>query len=204
MKKGVILELKYEQLKTNHTGGFLPILFAALGALGALAGGGAAIANAVKTSQHQNAEEVEMKRHNLEMEKLAQKAKTGTGLKKKKIQPLSNFNIEKFVKDFKIKHFRGVFMKDEIPQKINTIQCGIKNLENSDQEGSHWTAYYKNNDKEYYFDSYRNAPPPKQLAKYLDSKNIIYKKIRFQNYNDPPICDHLSNRFETVIKRKQL
>jgi len=79
----VILELKYEQLKTNHTGGFLPILFAALGALGALAGGSAAIANAVKTSQHQSAEEAEIKRHNREMEKIVQKAKTGAGLKKK-------------------------------------------------------------------------------------------------------------------------
>jgi hypothetical protein len=85
LKKGAILELKYEQLKTNHTGGFLPILFAALGALGALAGGSAAIANAVKTSQHQSAEEAEMKRHNREMEKLAH----GSGLKK-------NPNVKQF------------------------------------------------------------------------------------------------------------
>ena len=71
LKKGVTLELKYDQLKTNHTGGFLPIDFTALGAIGALAGGSAAIANVVKTSQHQIAEEAEMKRNNLEMEKLA-------------------------------------------------------------------------------------------------------------------------------------
>ena len=62
----------------------MPILFAAVGAIGALAEGSAAIANAVKTSQHQSAEEEEMKRHNKEMEKLAQNAKTGSGLKKKK------------------------------------------------------------------------------------------------------------------------
>ena len=59
----------------------MPILFAALGAIGALAGGSAAIANAVKTSQHQSAKEEEMKRHNKEMEKLA---KTGSGLKREK------------------------------------------------------------------------------------------------------------------------
>jgi ribosomal protein L12E/L44/L45/RPP1/RPP2 len=58
----------------------LPILFAALGAIGAEAGGSAAIANGVKTSQHQNAEEEELKRHNKEMEKIAK----GSGLKKKK------------------------------------------------------------------------------------------------------------------------
>ena len=47
---------------------FLPILFAALGALGGLDRGAAAITNAVKTAQHQSAEEVEVKRHNKEME----------------------------------------------------------------------------------------------------------------------------------------
>ena len=83
----------------------------------------------------------------------------------KKIQPLSNFDIKKLVKDLKIKHFRGVFIKDELPQKINTIECAIINFENSDQEGSHWTAYYKNNSKKYYFDSYGNAPPPKTTIK---------------------------------------
>jgi hypothetical protein len=80
LKKGLTLELNHSQLKNNHSGGFLPILFAALGAIGALAGGSAAIANAVKTSQHQKEEEEEMKRHNKEMEKIAK----GSGLKKKK------------------------------------------------------------------------------------------------------------------------
>ena len=102
-------------------------------------------------------------------------------------------------------------MKGGLPQKINTIECGIINLENSDQEGSHWTAYYKNNSKKYYFDSYGNAPPPKQLFKYLGSKNMIYNKIIFQNYNDPPICGHLcltvlkhlskENNFKTVMRK---
>jgi hypothetical protein len=86
-KKVIILDLTYEQLKTNHTGGFLPILFAALGAIGTLAGGSAAIANAVKTLQHQSAEEAETKRHNAEMEKIAQSKKTlslGSGVKRTK------------------------------------------------------------------------------------------------------------------------
>jgi len=56
-------------LKRNHSDGFLPIHFAALGALGALAGGSAAIANAVKASQHLSTEEAEAKGHNTEMEK---------------------------------------------------------------------------------------------------------------------------------------
>jgi hypothetical protein len=41
------LELNYEQIRINHSGGFLPLIFAGIGALGALLGGGAAIANSV-------------------------------------------------------------------------------------------------------------------------------------------------------------
>ena len=82
-------------------------------------------------------------------------------------------------------------MKDELPQKINKIQCGIINLENTNQNGSHWVAYYKNNDEKYYFDSYGNAPPPKELVKYLGPENLFYNSKRFQNYNDPAICGHL-------------
>ena len=88
-------------------------------------------------------------------------------------------------------------MKDELPKK-NQIECGIINLENSYQEGSHWTAYYKNKDKKYYFDSYEDAPPPKELVRYLGSKNLVYNNRRFQNYNDPPICVHLCLK---VLKR---
>ena len=38
-----------------------------------------------------------------------------------------------------------MFMKDELPQKINNIECGLINLQNSNENGSHWVAYYKNN-----------------------------------------------------------
>jgi hypothetical protein len=75
-------------------------------------------------------------------------------------------------------------MKDELPQKINKI-------ENANQSGSHWVAYYKNNDEKCYFDSYGNVPPPKELVKYLGPENLFYNSKRFQNYNDLPICGHL-------------
>ena len=94
------------------------------------------------------------------------------------------------VKKLKIKKFRGMFMKDELPKKVHKVQCGIINLEDSSKEGSHWTTYFKNNDK-YYFDSYGNAPPPKSLVKYLGPKNLVYNEERYQNYDDPPICGHL-------------
>jgi hypothetical protein len=51
------------------------------------------------------------------------------------------------------------------------VKCGIINLEESDENGSHWTAYYKNNSQKYPFDSYGEASLPNQLLKYLRPKN---------------------------------
>jgi len=139
------------------------------------------------------------------MEEIGRKAShinLGSGIGKKKfkisnlwrmqkIEPLSNFDINNFVKKLKIKNFRGVFMKDELPQRPKNIECGIINLENQNQEGSHWTAYYKNKDLKYYFDSYGNIVPPIELVKYLGKNNLYYNEKRIQNFNDPPICGHL-------------
>jgi len=75
LKKGLVLQLDYDQLKT---GGLIPALIAAfptiMGILGGLGGGeagGAAILNAVNTTKQQRAEEEEIKRHSQEMEKIA-------------------------------------------------------------------------------------------------------------------------------------
>ena len=57
MQKGLVLHVHYEQMRINHSGGFLPILVGIATAIGALAEGGAAIANAVTGGKHQSAEE---------------------------------------------------------------------------------------------------------------------------------------------------
>lgn len=88
--KGIVLELTPEQLKINHEGGFLPLLFAGIGAVSAAIGGIAAAASTVKDWKHKNAEEEETHRHNTEMEKLAGKASTlsiGAGVKLQKKRP---------------------------------------------------------------------------------------------------------------------
>lgn len=91
----------------------------------------------------------------------------------------------------KIRNFRGVFMRDELPPVPNIIECGIINLNRSEQPGSHWTAYYKDKTTKIYFDSYGSAKPPKELVQYLGGKNLLYNETRIQNYTDDPICGHL-------------
>ena len=71
-----------------------------------------------------------------------------------KLDTLSNFDIMKITKELKLPNFRGVYMRDNLPNKIKANECGIVNLEPESQNGSHWVCYYKKGKLEYYFDSY--------------------------------------------------
>lgn len=86
-------------------------------------------------------------------------------------------------------------MKDELPNKPNKNECGVLNLQNSNQTGSHWVCWIKNDNYKIYFDSYGDANPPIELVKYLGKNNMWLNEDRFQNYNDPPICGHLCLEF---------
>lgn len=98
----------------------------------------------------------------------------------------------------KIPHFRGVFMRNQLPKKIRKFECGIVNLDNYENEGTHWTTYVKKNEEVIYFDSYGNLKPPVELIKYFlsDSKfnKIRYNYESFQNY-DTYVCGQLCLSF---------
>jgi len=57
---------------------------------------------------------------------------------------LSNIELEFAIKKLKIPRFRGVFSKDDLPNKPCKRECGILNLDNSLGGGTHWVAWYKN------------------------------------------------------------
>ncbi len=42
-----------------------------------------------------------------------------------KLETMSNFDINDVVKKLNIPNFRGVFMRDNLPKKINARECGI-------------------------------------------------------------------------------
>ena len=98
-------------------------------------------------------------------------------------------------KRLKLKHFRGVFMSDELPSKPLTNECGIINLESSRLQGSHWCCWWKVGNEKYYFDSY-GILPPKQIVKYLKSP-IIYSTFQLQQFNEDTCgewCLYLLNK----------
>lgn len=67
---------------------------------------------------------------------------------------------------FKKPIFKGVFMRDTLPPKPNKIEIGILNLDSINNSGTHWTLFYKNNEKHYYFDSFGHSSP-KELDNYF-------------------------------------
>ena len=108
---------------------------------------------------------------------------------------LSNYDLIKYVKLLKIKKFRGVFMRHNLPKKIFTTECGIINLDNN--IGTHWTAYIRVKSKVVYFDSFGNLRPPLEVLKYFRSNGfvkIMYNYSRYQKFNSIN-CGHLCLKF---------
>jgi hypothetical protein len=128
-------------------------------------------------------------------------------LGKKKLEPLSNFDIEKAAK--MIPNFRGVFMRDGLPMKASNLECGIVNLDTNSGNGTHWVAYRLDGPTAIYFDSY-GLDPPVEVANYLDCP-IRTQTFQLQSHTDV-ICGHLclfvlrelaaGRKFEDIILKR--
>ena len=83
---------------------------------------------------------------------------------------LTNLQLINYARELKIPNFRGVFMRDTLPRTgpLNT-ECGIVNLNTSEQPGSHWVCYYKDPHRRIYFDSFGQITPM-EIQKYLKTK----------------------------------
>ena len=97
--------------------------------------------------------------------------------------PLSNTDIKSYVKILNIRNFRGCFMRDELKNlKPHKIECGILNLNLSNEPGSHWVCWFKKNNSNYYFNSF-GLPPPRELIEYLGSP-ILHSTFQLQGLKD--------------------
>ena len=70
-------------------------------------------------------------------------------------KPLSNIDLLQWIKQLGIKYFRGIYSRDNLPDKIHKLETGVINLDDSMGGGSHWVCY-RNVDKQYceYFDPF--------------------------------------------------
>lgn len=105
---------------------------------------------------------------------------------------LSNIDILKHSSD--IPHFRGVYMRDNLPKSPKKVECGIINLDSSKNNGTHWVAYVKDNNYCEYFNSYGDLPPPLEFKKYFKNYDIYYNYDTYQKFNTVN-CGHLCLKY---------
>lgn len=109
------------------------------------------------------------------------------------MRALNDKDLYFFVKKLKIKNFRGIFMRDELPKYSKANECGIINLD--DDLGTHWVAYKIRDSKVEYFNSFGNLAPPKEFIHYVrNAVSIEYNRWRYQHFNSVN-CGHLCLAF---------
>ncbi len=125
----------------------------------------------------------------------------------------TNFQLMKWAEDLDIPNFYYA-MRDEIKELIkkkkNPLYV-IANYHNSNQNGIHHVALFKDKDKDisYYFDSY-GIIPFREAINFLDTKDRFYSSFQIQKPNTK-LCGQLSlyilfklskgaDFFETVLE----
>ena len=99
------------------------------------------------------------------------------------IKPLSNFDLMEWVKKLNLKHFRGIFSRDNLPQKIKK-EIGIINLDDMQGPGTHWVCYRNVDSVVEYFDPFGLIMPNEALKYFRSSgKHIVYSLDEIQNRN---------------------
>ena len=92
---------------------------------------------------------------------------------------LSNFDLEGWIDKLGIKHFRSIYSRDALPDKIYKKECGIISLDDIEREGTHWVCY-RNLEKNLveYFDPF-GLIMPYEIRDYLltsGKKNNLFSR----------------------------
>jgi len=87
-------------------------------------------------------------------------------------------------------------MRDSLPKTHpRKYECGVINLDSSNNLGTHWVAYKKiNSNNVIYFDSFGNLNPPKEFVEYMKNCKIHFNYNQYQQYNTYN-CGHLVLKF---------
>ena len=96
-----------------------------------------------------------------------------------------------WVRQFGIKYFRGIYSRDNLPEKIHRLETGIINLDDSIGGGRHCCCY-RNMDKQFceYFDPF-GLITPYEIKNYLKTsgKKIVYSSDEIQE-RDSVLCGY--------------
>ena len=123
---------------------------------------------------------------------------------------LSNIELLEYIRLLKVPKFRDVFHIDELPKRIKDVECGIVNLSQHQQSGTHWIAYAKIHENRIYFDSFGRRIPV-EIQKYMKTseeyKNdlpVITRNTDIVQRFNTKICGHLCLFVLTSIMRENI
>ena len=93
----------------------------------------------------------------------------------------TNLQLLKYARELKVPNFRGVFMRDNLPEVVHHKECGIMNLNKSDESGSHWVCYYKDPDRRIYFYSFGHVEA---------GEEVIQRNMDIVQHSNTHVCGH--------------
>lgn len=102
--------------------------------------------------------------------------------------------LKKYATMLRIPYFRGVYMKDHLPNKMRKNESMIVNLDDSTGNGTHWVCFCKQNREIKYFDSF-GIEPPTELLNYFKTRNQLTYSVDINQNFDEVICGHLCLKF---------
>ena len=115
--------------------------------------------------------------------------------------PLTNFEIMKYYENES--RFKGVYSRDNLPNKIKEGAYVI-NLDEYSDIGTHWIALYVKNNDITYFDSFGVDHIPKEIKAFIKNKNVKTNIFRIQAY-DSVMCGYFCIGFiNFMLKGKSL
>ena len=90
---------------------------------------------------------------------------------------LTDIELSSYAHELLIPHFRDIFMRDTLPRYPYIAECGIVNLNTSDQAGSHWVFSYRNKNDRIYFDLYSQSWKGSYTEKYRYCTSCEYTSV---------------------------
>ena len=102
---------------------------------------------------------------------------------------LTNIELSTYARELAIPHITT--------QCPFNLECGIVNLNISNQSGSHWICYYRNGSDRFYFDSYGQITPV-EIQGYLNTciefkrgSEVIQRNTNIVQAANTSVCGHL-------------
>ena len=103
---------------------------------------------------------------------------------------LANFEIQKYYQNEP--KINGVYSRNNLPKVKDGIY--LINLDEYKSIGTHWIAFYLNDNNVTYFGRIGVKHIPKEINKFIGNKNIITNIYRIKAY-DSIMCGYFSIRF---------